>query len=226
MQLVIILIVLALAGAAFLYLKKIEKKKKAETDIDEQRLLTAQEFVNAKDITQNCLYTLDDHIFAFARIEGVCLELYSKDELKHICRRCSAELSKIRYPFKYLAVSRPVDVSKTMQYYAELIDTAEGGRRNILKSDIAELAAMAMSGETLERQHYIAVWNAKKETEADVLMKAKELAFAFSEGGIEAKVISKNEIVRLCNLVNNPAYVHIENSDIEPTLAALIGTGV
>ncbi|MDR1754101.1 MAG: hypothetical protein LBR74_04245 [Eubacterium sp.] len=222
MQLIILAVVLAGAGAAFWYVKNNEKKNK-ETDIDLLREKTAQEFVNAKEITENCLFTLDGNIFAFIKIEGISLELFSSEELVQLCKNLSSSLSKFRFPFKYIAVSRPVDVSKTMREYAEMRETAEGGRRNLLKSDMEELADMVMSGETLERQHYIIISGAKNEDEKTLATRARELAKCFTVCSIGADILDKSGIVTLCNLVNIPAYVHIESSsDVDAAITALL----
>ena len=207
MQFIVLAVVLVLSGAALFYLKKNEKKNK-EIDVELLREKTAQEFVNAKDISGSCLYTLDGSILAFIKIEGISLELYNSDELVQLCKGLSASLSKFRFPFKYIAVSRPVDVSKTMSEYDEMLQTAEGGRRYLLKNDMAELANMVMSGETLERQHYIAIWRVKNEDEKILKGRATELAKCFTDCYLGAEVLDKRGIVTLCNLVNIPAYVH------------------
>ncbi|MCL2076856.1 MAG: hypothetical protein FWH08_00415 [Oscillospiraceae bacterium] len=221
MQFIVLAVVLVLAGTAYFYLKKSEKKKK-ETNPEQLREKTAQEFVNAKDILGNFLYTLDGNIFAFVKIEGISLELYSDDELKQLCKQLSSSLSKFHFPFKYISVSRPVDVSKTMREYSDMHETAEGGRRNLLKSDMAELTNLVMSGETLERQHYIAIWRIKSEDERILTGRIEELSKCFRDCFIGAEILDKRGIVTLCNLVNIPAYVHIESTDIDVAITALL----
>ncbi len=226
MQIAIALIVLALCGGFLFWFKRSEDNKKKNYNEDEEREAaqrqTAQEFVNAKDLGENCLYTLDNMIFAAVQIEGICLELYSRAELKNISRTLSTRLSSIRYPYKYLAVSRPVDISKSLQEYEELCQTAEGGRRKLLKNEMNELADMVMSGETLERLYYFVIWNSSsKEDERDIVKRGNELRKIFEESGMQATVIDKKAYVRLCNLVNNPAYVHMEGTDIQDVVTVL-----
>ena len=43
----------------------------------------------------------------------------------------------------------------------------------------------------------------------------------FEESGMQATVIDKKAYVRLCNLVNNPAYVHMEGTDIQDVVTVL-----
>lgn len=228
MQIAIALITLALCGGFLFWLKRSENKKRIRSSSEEDDARkaaaqkSAQEFVNAKDLGNNCLYTLDGMIFAYIKLEGLCLELYSKQEQKLICKNLSSALSQVRRPYKYIAVSRPVDISKSLQEYEELYGTAEGGRKKLLKNEMRELADMVMSGETLERQHYIVIWDSIQRTdEHSIVIAANELLKKFAENGVSAELLDKKGIVRLCNLVNIPAYVHIESADIMDAISVL-----
>lgn len=212
-QIIIVIITIILCAGVYIYLKQIEKKKKVERDEEAERQKTAQEFINIKDVGEHCLYTLDGSIYAFIQIEGLCLELFTNAELINISKVCAAGLSKYRREFKYIAVSRPVDISKTIRDYSEMYSTAEGGRRKLLKMDMEDLAEKVMSGETLERQHYIVIWgNREKESEQEIIKSAHELSNILNEK-LNTRVIDKRGIIKLCDLVNNPAYVHIESAD-------------
>ncbi len=232
MQIAIAVIVLLICAGFMIWFKKSEDQKRKKRDSDEEReaaaKATAQDFINAKDLGESCLYTLDNNVFAFVKIEGLCLELFSRQDQKNLCHTIATRLSSIRYPYKYIAVSRPVDISKSLQEYEELYENAEeGGRKTLLRNEMKELADMVMSGETLERQHYIAVWGSvNKVSEKDIVKRAEEIAAIFKDNGIQtihAEVVDRKGIVRLCNLVNIPAYVHIESTDIDETMSVLVG---
>lgn len=228
MQIAIALVTLALCGGFLWWFKRSEDKKRTRRHSEEEKerklaaQKTAQEFVNAKDLGNNCLYTLDGMIFAYIKIEGLCLELYSRAEKKQICKKLSSALSQVKRPYKYIAVSRPVDISKSLQEYEAMYSTAEGGRKKLLKNEMRELADMVMSGETLERQHYIVIWDAvQRADEHSLTLAAEDVLKKFTENGINAELVDKKGIVRLCNLVNIPAYVHIESADIEDAISVL-----
>ncbi len=228
MQIAIALITLALCGGFLFWFKRSEEKKKIRrsSEEDEERKAeaqkTAQDFVNAKDLGKNCLYTADGMIFAYIKIEGLCLELYSRAEQKALCQRLSSAISQIKRPFKFIAVPRPADVSKSLQVCQELYSVAEGGRKALLKNDISELADMAISGETLERQYYLAIWDTIQKVDENIIISvAQEIEKKFNENGVQADLLDRKGIVRLCNLVNIPAYVHIESADIEDVIAVL-----
>ena len=75
MQIVIAVIVLALCGGFMLWFKYSEDKKRKKRDSDDEReaaaKAAAQDFINAKDLGENCLYTLDNNVFAFVKIEVI-----------------------------------------------------------------------------------------------------------------------------------------------------------
>src|SRR5699024_12852385 len=54
--------------------------------------------------------------------------------------------------------------------------------------------------------------------ERDLLQKLKLLGGYFSDSGIQTEILQQQDIVRLCNLVNNPAYVHLEDSGINAAI--------
>lgn len=178
--------------------------------------------MNARDLGENCLYTNDGYIFAYLKVDGVCLELLSRQEQKALCRQVSAAFSLVRRPYKFSGVSRPADISKSLQKYSELAEQAVGGRKKLLLSDARYLANMVVSGETTERVYYIAIWDSiQKADERSITSAAQDIAKKLNECGIGAELIDRSGIVRLCNLVNNPAYVHIESTNIDEAIALL-----
>lgn len=138
MQIAIALVTLALCGGFLWWFRKSENrrsfKRSEEESAERERKAqeTAQEFVNARDLGENCLYTNDGYIFAYLKVDGVCLELLSRQEQKALCRQVSAALSLVRRPYKFSGVSRPADISKSLQKYSELAEQAVGGRKKLL----------------------------------------------------------------------------------------------
>ena len=93
--------------------------------------------------------------------------------------------------------------------------------------EIVEMGAFALSGEVVERQFYIKIWDRVSDgVERDLLQKLKLLGGYFSDSGIQTEILQQQDIVRLCNLVNNPAYVHLEDSGINAAIPILESVGV
>ena len=109
-----------------------------------------------------------------------------------------------------------------LQEYQELYESATGGRKKLLKFDMSTLTDMVMSGETLERQHYIAIWDTvQKSDERTIVAAAQDIVKKYKNNGINAELLDRKGIVQLCNLVNIPAYVHIESANIEDAISVL-----
>ncbi|WXR60950.1 hypothetical protein WG909_11695 [Peptostreptococcaceae bacterium AGR-M142] len=66
----------------------------------------------------------------------------------------------------------------------------------------------------MERQFYIMIWDKYHENvERDILKETMEFVGKFESGNIRCEILKEQEIVRLCNLVNNPAYVGLEDGN-------------
>ena len=209
---VIMILLCAIAGAvAFFFLKRTNKSSK---DHISEKQKTAQDFVNVKDIHDRFLYTKDGQVIAYIKISPISIDLFSDSEKELICKVLTAELSSIQKPFKFLAVSRPVDITPLVnEYQALLSETNDQKQKELLRNEIMEISNFAMSGEVVERNFFIMLWSKYREgVETELIKECKEVIQKFESANITCDVIREQEIVRLCNLINNPAYAHIEDS--------------
>ncbi|MBK5261909.1 MAG: hypothetical protein JJE17_04945, partial [Peptostreptococcaceae bacterium] len=133
---------------------------------------------------------------------------FSDNEKEQICRVLTAELSSIQKPFKFLAVSRPVDITPLINEYTELLSkTNDQKQKELLRNEIMVVSNYATSGEVIERQFYVMLWNKYREgIEPDLLKECREFIQKFESVNMRCDIIKEQEIVRLCNLINNPAY--------------------
>lgn len=210
---IIMIILCAIAEAiAFFFLKMNNQPEKSQMS---QQQITANEFVNVKDINDQFLYTRDGQIIAYIKINPISIDLFSDNEKEQMCRVLTAELSSIQKPFKFLAVSRPVDITPLVNEYTELLSkTNDQKQKELLRNEILVISNYATSGEVIERQFYIMLWNKYREgIENELLKECRELIQKFDSANISCDIIIEQEIVRLCNLVNNLAYTYYENAD-------------
>lgn len=183
---------------------------------------------DVKDIRGNFLYTRDNLALAYLKIYPISTELFSKNEKRLIAKQLTVSLSSAQYPFQLLAVSRPVDISPLLsELSATLTASSDVKQKELLKQEIVEMGAFALSGEVVERQFYIKIWDRVSDgVERELLQKLKLLGGYFSDSGIQTEILQQQDIVRLCNLVNNPAYVHLEDSGINAAIPILESVGV
>ena len=84
------------------------------------------------------------------------------------------------------------------------------------------MSSYALSGEIVERQFYISLWDRYEDgVEKELLKCASLLAEKFTTNGIGCEVLTEKEIVRLLNLVNNPSYTHLEDTEFEAVIPTL-----
>lgn len=211
-------------------IKKIKRKLNPSIEIGGILFTKCNKRTNlyVKDIRGNFLYTRDNLALAYLKIYPISTELFSKNEKRLIAKQLTVSLSSAQYPFQLLAVSRPVDISPLLsELSATLTSSSDVKQKELLKQEIVEMGAFALSGEVVERQFYIKIWDRVSDgVERDLLQKLKLLGGYFSDSGIQTEILEQQDIVRLCNLVNNPAYVHLEDSGINAAIPILESVGV
>lgn len=220
----IIMLAVTLIGGGILLLFLKTSKKSPQTDAGSAAMQTAQQFINVRDIRDKYLYTRDGMVFIYLRIHAISIDLYSKAEKNVLIRTLTAELSDIQYPFKFMALSRPVDISPLITEMSEMLKEAEDKRKELLRQEILQMGGFALSGEIVERQFYIALWEKQDEgIERDLLKRASLLCEKFAAGGVPCDILAEKKIVRLINLVNNPSYTHLEDAETAASIPVLKG---
>lgn len=113
-----------------------------------------------------------------------------------------------------------------MTNYQNIInDTANQTQKELLRHEMYALSNFALSGEVVERQFYFIFWEAYEEgIERDILKRSMEFMTKLTTGNnlnIKCNILDEGKIVRLCNLINNPAYANIEETTFEPHISLL-----
>lgn len=218
----IIMLTVTLVGGGLWLLFLKTAKKRPVSDEATIAMQTAQQFINVRDVKDKYLYTKDGLVLTYLRVHAISIDLYSKAEKNTLIKQLTAELSDIQYPFKFIAVSRPVDISPLISDMQGMLKTADDRRKELLRQEILQMSSYALSGEIVERQFYISIWDRYEDgAEKDLLKCASLLAEKFTTNGIGCDVLSEKEIVRLLNLVNNPSYTHLEDTEFEASIPML-----
>jgi len=218
---IIVIAICLIGGGIFLFMMKASTGRRKETVSVEQQ--TANDFVNVKDIKDKYLYTRDGYIVMYIKIDPISIELLSEQEKKQLCKSLTAELSSEQKPFKFLAVSRPVDISPLINEYTKIIGTtSDHKQKDLLRNEMLVMSNYALSGEVVERQFYIMLWEQyENNVERDISKRCYEFVSKFESSNIRCEILKQNDIVKLCNLINNPAYFHVEQSSYEASIPML-----
>jgi hypothetical protein len=217
-----IIICLTGGGVAYFLLKQKEKNKYKEKSAPETA--AANEFINVKDICGNFLYTRDGLALCYLKLTPISIDLYSKTEKRNIVRTLTAEMSGTQFPFKFIAVSRPIDISPLISELHSLLMTSDSKQRELLKAEMIEMSNFAMGGDIVERQFYIVIWDKVVDgIERELMNRARVFAENFNSSRIFCEILQQQDIVRLCNLVNNPSYTHIEDNNFDAAIPLING---
>ena len=223
MLLPIIMIALCIVGGAvaYFFIKQAEKNKYKEKPTSD---IAANEFINVKDICGNFLYTRDSLALCYLKLTPISIGLYSKTEKRNMVRTLTAEMSATQFPFKFIAVSRPIDISPLLSELHSLLMTTDMKQKELLKSEMIEMSNFAMGGDIVERQFYFVIWDKAHEgVERELMNRARLFAEYFNGSKIPCEILQQQDIVRLCNLVNNPSYTHIEDNSFEAAIPLIEG---
>lgn len=215
---IIVIAICLIGGGIFLFMMKVSSGRREQTVSVEQQ--TANDFVNVKDIKDKYLYTRDGYIVMYIKIDPISIELLSEQEKKQLCKSLTAELSSEQKPFKFLAVSRPVDISPLINEYTRILGTtSDHKQKDLLRNEMIVMSNYALSGEVVERQFYIMLWEQyENSVERDISKRCYEFVSKSESCNIRCEILKQNDIVKLCNLINNPAYSNIEDSEFEATI--------
>ena len=191
---------------------------------EENRMKTANEFINVKDVRGSILYGRDGFIYAYLKIQPFSLDTLSDSEKNKKNRLFAAEFSAEKKPFKFFSSSRPVDISGLMADLEERITepNIDPVKKTLLKHEIAELNAVALGAEITERQCYMMLWErAGIDGERELMKRSQDNMNRFAACEINAEICGQSAIVRMLNLFSNPNYAHFETDDITQTIPFL-----
>lgn len=226
MSYIISLIACLIGIGALVFMSLVSKKNggfgKKEKDIESD---SVHEFINVKDIKNQFLYTRDNMVCSYFKVKPISLDLLSQNEKRVKCRQLSAKLGSDPRPWRFIAVSRPVDISPLIEEYSERWrETNNRVIRDILSNEMMVISNFSHSGEVAQRQFYFMLWEEYSPgVEKDLAKRMIEFKNKFAESQIQGEILRQHEIARLLNLVNNPAYSHLEDMDDSVAITTIMG---
>lgn len=185
-----------------------KQKQKKSKNSKKNKTLSTNEFVNVSDVRGSFLYTKDNMLLQFLKVQPISTALMTDQEKRLLTLQMTREISPINIPFKILFLTRPTDVRQLVEYYdnikASTIDTKK--RDNITKT-IRYFSSMALGGGVLERQTFIALWRQEgKQTEDDLYAKTLEFRNALIQSGVTCSICDETDIINMLGLFYNPCF--------------------
>lgn len=193
-------------------LKKIRDLLSSKT-----KLKTCNEEINIKDIRKNFLYTNDNKVMCYIKIQPLNLYLLSNKEQEQLIKQLSGELSSETKEMKFFSIARPVDVGDLIHDLQEKANNCvEQIQKGLLKKHINETVRLTFTGEVVERQNFLIIWQEMNDyAEKDILKRAMELINKLANCNIKSEILEEQYIIQLCSGFTNMNFAFKESSDYE-----------
>jgi len=180
-----------------------------------KQLMSANHFLNIKDIQGNFLYTINNKVLAYLKIYPKNCKLMSKEEqLAHattLTRNFASELK----PLKLYFTNRPVNLQKNQDYQAELMDKEKNALKfTLLGKRSRSFGNFSVRGKALESEIYVIIWTDNDEyAEQELIKRLSDLKMKFSNCGYKTEILEERLIIQLVNSFTNPDVAYIENQE-------------
>lgn len=186
---------------------------------------TCNEEINVKDIRNNFLYSNDNKIFCYIKIHPLNLFLLNEKEKKSIISQLAAELSSETKAFKFFSIARPVEVTGVIDDLQNLQNESINQiQKKLLRLHISNILQLTMSGDRIERQNFLIIWETMNEyAEKDLLKRANDLVNKFVVCKIKAELLNEQQIIQLATSFTNMNSSYKEDSDYDDYMPMVVG---
>lgn len=183
--------------------------------------ISANRFLNIKDIQGNFLYTTDGKVLAYLKIYPKNCKLMSKEEQKNHSNILTRNFASELKPFKLYFTNRPVNLQKNQDYQAMLMDKEKNALKFSLQGKRSRsFGNLSVRGKALESEIYLIIWGENTEyVEQELLKRLNDLKMNFTNSGYRTEILEERLIIQLVNSYTNPDVAYIENQNyIQTTL--------
>lgn len=180
-----------------------------------QPTISANRFLNIKDIQGNFLYTIDGKVLAYLKIYPKNCKLMSKEEQRNHAQIITRNFASELKPFKLYFTNRPVNLQKNQDYQAELMDKEKNALKFSLQGKRSRsFGNLSVRGKALESEIYLIIWADNDEyVEQELIKRLSDLKMKFSNCGYRTEILEERLIIQLVNSYTNPDVAYIENQE-------------
>lgn len=189
----------------------------------EEKQRSCNDEINILDIKNNAIYTRDNYVIMALKLNSINIQLFSKRELTQKVKEITSELSSDLSELKFLSISRPVDVTELVEKLREILSKSDiQKQKNLLKQNIKETIRLTITGEVVERQNFITIFEKNSDTaEKELLKRAMDLVNKFGNCGIKVDILNEQELIQLCNSTLNINFAFREDNEFEEKIPYL-----
>lgn len=183
--------------------------------INKKTQISANRFLNIKDIQGNFLYTLDNKVLSYLKIYTKNCKLMSKEEQKNHAQILTRNFASELKPFKLYFTNRPVNLQRNQDYQAELMDKEKNALKFSLQGKRSRsFGNLSVTGKALESEIYLIIWGENTEyIEQELMKRLNNIKMKFTNSGYRTEILEERLIIQLVNSYTNPDVAYIENQD-------------
>lgn len=202
-----------------IYIIKLLKKKTEQT---------LNEFLNIKDIKGNYLYTLDEQVISFIKVNPMNIELLSDKELESKMDFEAIEFSNEQFPYKIIVIPRAVDISDYIREQEELRNKLTNDVCiEIINNRIISTTEMIENKNIIENEFYIMIFDANKDNiEVELNKRANNWISRLKNCGLKSEILEERDIILLVKSFTIPEFARTEGTDYRDNIVQIKRKGV
>lgn len=193
-----------------------------------KKIQSLNEFLNIKDIKENYLYTLDEQVISFIKVNPMNIELLSDKELESKMDLSSIEFSNEQYPYKIMVIPRAVDISDYIREQEELKDKlTDDICIEIINNRIISITEMIENKNIIENEFYIMIFESNKNNvEIELNKRANNWINRLKNCGLKSELLEERDIILLIKSFTIPEFARLEGTDYRDNIVQINRKGV
>ena len=186
------------------------------------------QFLNIKDIKGNYLYTLDEQVISFIKVNPMNIELLSDKELETKMDFASIEFSNEQFPYKIIVIPRAVDISDYIREQEELRNKLTNDVCiEIINNRIISTTEMIENKNIIENEFYIMIFDSNKDNiEIELNKRANNWISRLKNCGLKSEILEERDIILLVKSFTIPEFARTEGTDYRDNIVQIKRKGV
>lgn len=192
------------------------------------KIQSLNEFLNIKDIKKNYLYTLDEQVILFIKVNPINIELLSDEELEKKMDAEAIEFSNEQYPYKIIVIPRAVDISEHIREQEELKKHIDDDVcTEIINNRIIDTTEMVENKNIIENEFYIMIYDKNKENiEMELNKRANNWINRLKNCNLKSDILDEKDIILLMKSFTIPEFARNEGTDYLDNIVKIKRKGV
>ena len=192
------------------------------------KVQSLNEFLNIKDIKRNYLYTLDNQIMVFIKVNPINIELLSDSELERKMDSEAIEFSNEQYPYKIMVIPRAVDISEHIREQEQLKKSLDDDVCiEIINNRIIATMEIVENKNIIENEFYIMLYdNYRDNIEHELNKRVNSWINRLNNCELKCEVLEEREIILLMKSFTIPEFARTEGTDYTDNIVKIKRKGV